>query len=128
MADITIPANQAGGSFNFQTLDSNNIARSCTGTITVSDYSKLYVVSRGNPANPQYAVVAKQLPPAGQTWGLAVTIQGTATDGSQLSKTLSVDVQGPPPPPPATQILAQAGPSLGTVPADPGSGSISFAT
>lgn len=127
MADITIPAGQAG-SFNFQTLDGNGVARSVTGSIVVSDYTKIYVVSRGNPANPQYAIGVKSLPAPGATWSGTVTITGTATDGSTLSKTLSVDVQGPPPPPPATQILAQSGPTLGSAPADPGSGTITFTT
>jgi len=126
MADITIPFGQAGGSFSFTGQDSGGVVRSISGTITVSNYAQVYVASRGVGANPQFAVVPKGTPPAGTDWSVAVTINATATDGSTLSKTLSVDIQGPPAPPPATTIVVQVGSSLGSVPADPGSGTISF--
>ncbi len=127
---ITINQGQVGR-FTVFTADKNgNPAPATGGTATISDYDSAYVVSTGK-AN-EYMCASKVSLSPGQKISLTVTFSGSiAADGTTVADlAVSLELDGAPQPPATQFVLGPADtPNITdvTVPADPGSASISLA-
>jgi hypothetical protein len=104
--------------------DSNGVARPATGSLTVSDYAKIYVA---NIETNRFCVVPKMTPAAGTSEDVTVTVAGKDAYGVDIAPSvLTFTLQGPDPAPGASQLVIT---ELGliqtsTPPPDPGTASV----
>ncbi len=99
-----------------------------TGTVTIDKYDTAYIVSTGKPS--EYMIVPKITIPPGESVDVTATFSAKASDGSVIADfVVAFTLQGQPLAV-ATQLVLQSSQVVDaasvTVPADPGSGTISI--